>query len=126
LAWPPAGSAGVRHVQQFRLETYVACVHGDIGHTVADWIRDVMKFRHAVLVDGISEDDPANSGMLDEWEIERIAELEPEEAQAAQGQPGEATDRLSEPRGGAIRSDPPRTKSESGSGWVLQHALIPG
>jgi uncharacterized protein (DUF1330 family) len=34
-----------------------------------------------ILVDGISEDDPATSGRLDPWEIERIAELEAQEAQ---------------------------------------------
>ena len=38
-----------------------------------------------ILVDGISEDDPATTGKLDAWEIERIAELEAEEANAANG-----------------------------------------
>ena len=37
-----------------------------------------------ILVDGVSEDDPVISGKLDAWEIERIAELEGEEAQARQ------------------------------------------
>ena len=39
-----------------------------------------------VLVDGISEDDPAITGRLDQWEIERIAELEAEKAQARRGE----------------------------------------
>ena len=43
-----------------------------------------------ILVDGISPDDPVITGKLDAWEIERIAELEAEEAQAAQDQRGEA------------------------------------
>jgi len=37
-----------------------------------------------ILVDGISEDDPATTGKLDQWEIERITELEAEEAQVRQ------------------------------------------
>jgi hypothetical protein len=37
-----------------------------------------------ILVDGVNEDDPATTGKLDQWEIERIAELEAEEAQARQ------------------------------------------
>jgi hypothetical protein len=36
-----------------------------------------------ILVDGVSEDDPATTGKLDAWEIERIAELEAQEAEAA-------------------------------------------
>jgi uncharacterized protein (DUF1330 family) len=43
-----------------------------------------------ILVDGISEDDTATTGKQDAWEIERIAELEAEEAQAAQDQRREA------------------------------------
>ena len=39
-----------------------------------------------ILVDIVSEDGPATTGKLDHWEIERVAELEAEEAQAAQDQ----------------------------------------
>jgi uncharacterized protein (DUF1330 family) len=35
-----------------------------------------------ILVDGLSADDPATTGQRDAWEIERIAELEAEAAQA--------------------------------------------
>ena len=45
-----------------------------------------------ILIDGISEDDPATTGKLDAWEIERIAELEAQEAQAAPNTPGGAPD----------------------------------
>lgn len=37
-----------------------------------------------ILVDGVSPDDPASTGKLDPWEIERIAELEALEARARQ------------------------------------------
>jgi len=33
-----------------------------------------------ILVDGVSEDDPATTGKLDAGEIERMADLEAEEA----------------------------------------------
>jgi uncharacterized protein (DUF1330 family) len=44
-----------------------------------------------ILVDGVSEDDPATTGKLDAWEIERIAELEAEEGQAGQNQASTAS-----------------------------------
>ena len=44
-----------------------------------------------ILGDGISEDDPATRGKLDAWEIERIAELEAEEAQARRDQASTAS-----------------------------------
>ena len=43
-----------------------------------------------IVVDGVSKDDPAITGKLDAWEIERIAELEAEEAQTVQDQPHES------------------------------------
>jgi uncharacterized protein (DUF1330 family) len=60
-----------------------------------------------ILVDGISEDDPATTGKLDTWEIERIAELEAEEAQAAQEQRREAPNTSLHPAVDVGRADPP-------------------
>jgi hypothetical protein len=40
---------------------------------------------------GISEDNPPTTGKLDAWEIERIAVLEAEEAQARQDQASAAS-----------------------------------
>jgi hypothetical protein len=44
-----------------------------------------------ILVDGVGEDNPATTGKLDAWEIERIAELEAEEARARQDQASAAS-----------------------------------
>jgi uncharacterized protein (DUF1330 family) len=38
-----------------------------------------------ILVDGIGDGDSVDSGQLDPWEVERIAELEAEERRAASG-----------------------------------------
>ena len=34
---------------------------------------------NTILVDGVREDNPATTGRLDQWELERIAELEAQE-----------------------------------------------